>query len=63
MEANVLNEYRDLLSVSDLVKIFGVTKQTIYKELRNGKFGTPIMIGRAKKIPKVYVLKHIFRCE
>lgn len=54
----VLTEYRDLLSVEDLAKIFGVSKQTIYKELRDGKFGKPIQIGRAYKVSKIFVAKN-----
>ena len=57
---NALSEYRDLLSAKDLADIFGVSKQTIYKELKDGKFGTPIQIGRAYKIPKIYVIKKFF---
>ena len=56
-----LSEYRDLLSIKDLTKIFGVSKNTIYKEIKDGKFGTPIQIGRAYKIPKLYVIKKYFR--
>jgi hypothetical protein len=55
-ECMALEGYPDLLSVEDLTKIFGVSKQTIYKEIKAGKFGTPINIGRAFKIPRVYIL-------
>ena len=55
-----LEEYRDLLSVDDLMKIFGVGKNTIYKEIRNGKFGNPIQIGRAFKVPKMFILEKFF---
>ena len=53
-------EYNDLLSVSDLMTIFGVSKTTIYKEMKNGKFGKPICIGRAFKIPRVYIWDKFF---
>jgi len=56
-----LNNYRDLLSIEDLTEIFDVSKQTIYKSIQDGKFGTPIQIGRAYKIPKIYLLKKYFR--
>jgi predicted DNA-binding transcriptional regulator AlpA len=49
-----------LLSVSDLSDIFRVSKQTIYHEIREGKFGTPIQIGRAYKVPKIYILQRYF---
>jgi len=55
-----LENYKDLLSVRDLVEIFGVSKQTIYKNIKDGKFGTPIRIGRAFKIPRIYVWKKYF---
>ena len=56
----LLGEYKDLLSTKDLSAIFGVSKQTVYRELREGKFGKPIQIGRAYKIPKVYILQRYF---
>jgi predicted DNA-binding transcriptional regulator AlpA len=46
-----------LLSVKDLTQIFDVSKKTIYKKIRDGKFGTPIQIGRAIKIPKIFVIQ------
>jgi len=58
---SVLEKYeKDLLGVEDLSSIFEVSKQTIYKAIREGKFGVPIQIGRAFKIPKVYVLHRYF---
>ena len=59
--AQPLNNFKDLLSVEDLSAIFEVSKQTIYKELKNGKFGTPIQIGRSYKVPKVFVLEQYFQ--
>ena len=58
---NILQDYKDLLTVDDLSTIFGVSKSTIYKSVKNGEFGTPIQIGRAYKIPKVYLIKKYFR--
>ena len=55
-----LSEYKDLLSVQDLMGIFGVSKATIYKEIKQGKFGTPICIGRSFKIPRIYVYNKFF---
>ena len=52
-----LDSYKDLLSASDLSEIFGVSKQTIYKEIQNGKFGVPIKIGREYKISKLQIEK------
>ena len=55
-----LAEYSDLLGVSDLCKIFDVSKATLYAQIQNGNFGEPIRIGRAYKVPKVYILKKYF---
>ena len=57
---NLLSEYGDLLSADELAKIFRVSKQTIYKEIRAGTFGKPIQIGRAYLIPKIHILKKYF---
>ena len=57
---NVLSHYGDLLDVQDLSKIFEVSKNTIYKHIKAGKFGTPIRIGRAHKIPKIYIANKFF---
>ena len=56
-----LTKYKDLLTVEDLMEIFNVGKTTIYKELKQGKFGSPIQIGRAYKIPKNYIVKNFFQ--
>ena len=55
-----LDKYPDLLSVTDLMEIFGVSKNTIYKEIQEEKFGHPIQIGRAFKIPKMYIWNKFF---
>ena len=60
LEPAILTEYKDLLNVTDLSLIFGVSKQTIYKEIKDGKFGPTIQIGRAYKIPKIYVMQKYF---
>ena len=56
----ILSEYKDLLSTEDLSKIFEASKNTIYKAIREGKFGTPIKIGRSFKIPKLFILRKYF---
>ena len=55
-----LSKYKDLLTVEDLSDIFEVSKNTVYKEIKQGKFGSPIQIGRSLKIPKIYIIKHFF---
>jgi len=59
----ILEDYKDLLSVNDLAKIFDVSKQTIYKEMKCGKFGVPIKIGRAFKIPKKFIIQRYFNAK
>ena len=61
MNNNALSNYGDLLNVEDLSAIFEVSKNTIYKSVKDGKFGTPIQIGRAYKIPKTYIIKKFFK--
>ena len=56
----ILDGYKDLLSTRDLSEIFQVSQQTVYKEMKEGKFGTPIIIGRAYKVPKIYILQRYF---
>jgi len=56
----ILADYKDLLTVEDLTQIFATSKKTIYKELRAGKFGIPIQIGRAYLIPKIYIISRYF---
>ena len=60
---NVLDDYNDLLSVKDLAKLFDVSKMTIYKEMKAGKFGTPIKIGRAFKVPLIYIKNRYFTID
>ena len=59
--SNLLDNYKDLLSVGDLAEIFETTKNTIYKEIKRGKFGSPIKIGRKYRIPKVLVQAKFFK--
>jgi len=54
-KATNLDYYGDLLTVEDLSKFFGVSKQTVYKEIRDGKFGEPLRLGRSYRIPKIYI--------
>ena len=56
----VLANYNDLLTVADLAEIFRVSKQTIRKEMKCGKFGASIQIGRAYLIPKISILSLYF---
>ena len=55
--------YRDLLSVDDLCDIFEVSRQTIYKELRRGKFGETVQVGKAYKFPKTRIIQKFFQAK
>ena len=51
----LLENYGDLLSVGDLSEFLGMSKQTIYSEIKLGKFGKPLKFGREYRIPKIYI--------
>jgi len=51
----------DFLSVKDLMQIFGMSKQTIYRALKDGKFGRYEKVGRGHKIPKQYIIDRYFK--
>ena len=53
---NTLDNYGDLLSVTDLSNFLGISKQTVYKEIREGKFGEPIKFGREFRVAKVFIV-------
>lgn len=57
---SILDNYKDLLSATDLAEIFGTTKTTIYKEIQRGKFGEPLKIGRKYVVPKTIVRSRFF---
>ena len=52
-----LDHYGDLLSVTDLSNFLGISKQTVYKEIKDGKFGEPIKFGREFRVAKVYIVE------
>ena len=55
-----LDNYGDLMSAKDLSIFLGISKQTVYKEIRDGKFGTPLKFGREYRIPKLYISRKYF---
>ena len=55
-----LSEFSDLMTVADIAKLFRISKQTVYKELRNGRYGATIKMGRAYFIPKTQILSMFF---
>jgi excisionase family DNA binding protein len=50
-----LDHYGDLMTATDLSNFLGVSKNTVYNEIREGKFGEPIKFGREYRIPKIYI--------
>jgi len=62
-KTKTLKNYGDLLTVDDLSNFLGISKQTVYKEIKAGKFGTPFKFGRVYKIPKAYIQqRYLDRC-
>ena len=59
-KATTLDHYGDLMTATDLSNFLGVSKQTAYKEIREGKFGEPIKFGREYRIPKIYIVSKYF---
>lgn len=53
----ILTDYGDFLSADDLSEIFGISKQTIYKEIRAGKFGSYMRFGREYRVPKIHIVQ------
>jgi len=50
-----LDNYGDLMTVGELSAFLGVSKQTIYGEIKRGKFGEIIRFGRTYFVPKAYI--------
>ena len=58
-EVRNFKHYPDILTVSQLAKLLGVSKKTAYKILADKKI-LCIKIGRAYKIPKRNVMKYLY---
>jgi len=56
-KSEMLRGYRDLLTTQDLSEILGISKQTVYCEIRSGKFGEPLKFGREYRISKLYLIE------
>ena len=53
--AKTLDNYGDLMTAGELSAFLGISKQTTYKEIKQGSFGVPLRFGREYRIPKVYI--------
>jgi excisionase family DNA binding protein len=48
------------MTATDLSNFLGISKQTIYSEIKEGKFGEPLKFGREYRIPKIYIVQRYF---
>ena len=55
---SVLREYPDVLDVKHVGTILGVSTKTVYRLLNEGTLSS-LKVGRAFKIPKLYVMQYI----
>jgi len=56
MNIRTLDHYGDLMFARDLSEFLGISKQTVYSEIKDGKFGKPLKFGREYRIPKIYIM-------
>ena len=57
--ANMLTEYGDVLSISDVMKILRIGKNTVYGYLKNGTIKSMMIAGKYR-IPKLYLLEFMY---
>ena len=55
---HVLQDYPDILDVNQVSTILGVSTKTVYRLLDEGSLAS-LKVGRAFKIPKLYVLQYV----
>lgn len=55
---SVLRDYPDVLDVNQVSAILGVSSKTVYRLLNEGLLAS-LKVGRAFKIPKLYVMQYI----
>lgn len=58
---NILSEYSDVLSPSDLIEILSVGKNTVYRFLKDNTIHN-IKIGKKYKIPKIFLIEYLVKC-
>ena len=54
----LLKDYPDIMGIEEMSAVLGVSTKTAYKLLREGKI-TAIKVGRAYRIPKIYLLAYL----
>lgn len=55
---SILNDYRDVLSVKDLIEILPVGKNNVYKLLNEHKIKN-LRVGNKIMIPKIYLEEYL----
>jgi excisionase family DNA binding protein len=55
---SVLRDYPDVLNVGHVSAILGVSSKTVYRLLNEGLLPS-LKVGRAFKIPKLYMLEYL----
>jgi len=54
---NLLSNYNDLLTASEVAEIIRVNKSTVYKLIKRGDIKA-IKLGREYKFPKLYIIEN-----
>jgi len=55
---NILRDYPDVLNVPQVSSALSVSTKTVYRLLNEGLLAS-LKVGRAFKIPKLYVLQYV----
>jgi len=55
---SIFQGYPDVLNVQQVSELLNVSSKTVYRLLRDGSLAS-LKVGRAFKIPKLYVLQYI----
>ena len=56
--SNMFREYPDILNVTDLCKILGISRKLAYRILKEGSIKY-LKIGRSYKIPRIFLLRYL----
>jgi len=54
----VLQDFPDVLNVMEVSKILSISSKTVYRLINDGLL-TAIKVGRAFRIPKLYLLQYL----
>ena len=56
---DILKDYPDVLTTTDLMEILMLSKATIYKLLEDGEIKS-IKVGHKHRIPKLYLIQYLY---